>query len=291
MGNKTHRNTSLTVHVRYAPYIEAHHSTFLDVTHSEVLAAVAVSPYSDYVQVDTDEAFFGIGRVISDFPSLYDVFGKFMSGFDIEVIWDSIFGNLMSELEMNEAIASRMKLIDDDVIKSALPNLYTRMRNLNSVMTSSFVISKAMVESARVKMLSSISSEIKFPTISDIKTKYRTSLNWTKSVVTSYAEAMKLFYAAGMVAEEVNYKFKAINILWPFTVTDFERAALAALQGTVAYQKVALRRGRSVVSKVLLVGSYAVTGLLVGTSIAPGIGTVIGAIVGFIVGIAMILLE
>ena len=74
-----------------------------------------------------------------------------------------------------------------------------------------------------------------------------------------------------------------------FTVLDFERAALGALQGAT-FQKTMAPRERSLLSKGLLVASYTVTGAYIGSAF-PGVGTIIGGIVGFIVGLAIIFLE
>jgi len=72
--------------------------------------------------------------------------------------------------------------------------------------------------------------------------------------------------------------------LWPFTVMEYERAALGALQGaTTATSDVA---GTSKVQKAI---SGALSGASVGASIGsavPGIGTGIGAVAGGVLGLA-----
>ena len=46
-----------------------------------------------------------------------------------------------------------------------------------------------------------------------------------------YAEIMKFYFSAKTDIDEINYAMVAKNALWPFTVLDYERAALGALQG------------------------------------------------------------
>ena len=276
---------------RYASYIENSHNEFLDLTHSKTLAVLEDSPYDGYISIDVNDAFFCIGYAISDFPSLYDMFGKFMAGFDVEILWDYVFEDSLNSPEIDNTISSEMKLVDDNIINSTLPEFQIAMRNINSVISSSFVIGKSVIENGRVKMLSKISSEARFQMIPDAQARLNTSLSWDKKIVTLYAETMKLYYTTKMGVDSINYKFDAQDKLWPFTVLDFERAALGALRGTSTFQKLQEKRERSMVSKVLTVLQWTVNGLLLGAEIGGIYGAIIGAIIGFIVGLAIVLLE
>jgi hypothetical protein len=72
--------------VRYAGYIEDKHKDFLNVVAAQRANIIDDSPYAGFVDIDIDPAFFGTGYLISSFPSLYDMFGKFMAGLDIDTI-------------------------------------------------------------------------------------------------------------------------------------------------------------------------------------------------------------
>jgi len=289
-GSSSHRNTTQTGTLRYAPYVEAYHETFLDLTHSKTVAVLEDSPFDGYVPIEVDDAFFSIGYAISDFPSLYDMFGKFMAGFDVEILWGYIFEDSLNSSEINSTVSSEMKLIDDNIIKNTLPDFQIMMRGINSVMSSSFVIGKSVIENARVKALSKISTEAKFQMIPGVQEKFNSSLNWDKKTVTTYAEAMKLYYMTKMHVDNDNYKYDAQDKLWPFTVLDFERSALGALQGSVRFQKIQEIKKRSALSKGLVIASYTATGAYIG-SVIPGLGTIVGAVIGFIIGLAVVLLE
>jgi hypothetical protein len=290
MGSSEHRATAISLVVRYAPYLEEYHQAFLGVTRDKVLTAIIDSPYGDYTPIEVNNAFFSIGLSISDYPTLYDMFGKHMSGFDVEVLYRSDFENLFTKSEINSSVAAAIGLVNDDVITKVLNKFQTAMRDINSVITSSFIVGKAMVENMRVKKLSEISSKAKFELISDPQKSSNAFLSWAKKVVTSYAESMKLYYSAAMDVNEINFKMKVQDVLWPLIILDFERSALSSLKGQTSYQKVA-KRQRSALSKALLIASYGVTGITVGASIGGWVGAVIGAVVGIIVGLAMVLLE
>jgi hypothetical protein len=100
-------------------------------------------------------------------------------------------------------------------------------------------------------------------------------------VVTVYAELMKLYYAVKTDVNEANYSFAAKDKLWPFTVLDFERAALGALQGAINEKRDVA--GASTAAKTI---SGALSGAALGAQVsggnpyATGAGAVIGGLAG-----------
>ena len=273
---------------RYAPYVERYHSSFLSTVQSKRNTILNNSPFADYVDIDVDNAFFGAGYLISSFPSLYDMFGKFMAGFDVETLWENLARDVLNKSEADAAVAAEMKIVNEQT-DSKLAEFQIKMRNLNTVISSSFVAGKAVIEDERVKALSRISGNAKFQLIPNIQNRFNAVLNWNKETIRIYAETMKSYFMVKMDVDEANYTSDVRDKLWPFTVLDFERAALGALQGA-GYQKTMAPRERSLLSKGLLVASYTVTGAYIGSAI-PGAGTIIGGVVGFFVGLAMIFLE
>ncbi len=236
MGGSSSNSVQTKV-IRYASYIEDHHTTFLGLVAAKRNDVIDDSPYDGYVPIEVDTAFFSIGYAISDFPSLYDMFGKFMAGFDVEILWGYIFEDSLNTPEINSAISTEMELVDENLIKNALPEFQIMMRGINSVVSSSFVIGKSVIEDARVKALSKISSEAKFQIIPGVQEKFNASLNWRKKIVTAYAESMKLYYMTKMYIDDINYKYDTQNKLWPFTVLDFERDARGPMRGAMNFEK------------------------------------------------------
>jgi len=275
---------------RYAPYIETRHGDFLNATTLYRNNIINNSPFANYNPINTDEAFLGLGYLISNFPSLYDMFGKSMAGLDIEAIWSSVFEKVFDDPNINSAISKEMKLIDDGVVKEDLSKLKIEMRNLNAVTTSTFIIGKAVVEDKRIKTLVNLSIEIKTALLDTIENSYSNYLNWEKSLITEYAKIMKDYFIYTSMMNNVNADFGSRDKLWPFTVLSFEGMAIGTMQGTASWRK-EMSRERSTVSKVLLVSSYTATGATVGFSIGGPWGAVIGGAIGFVVGIAAMLLE
>ena len=217
--------------IRYAPYVEARHSDFLLSVYSARVGAISNSPFADYTDIEVDNAFFGAGYTISSFPSLYDMYGKFMAGLDIEALWAQEYNDTIDSSVVNDLIAAEGALIDDEIETTSIPRLQTGMRDMNAVMSSSFVVGKSLIEDTRTKMIAKFSADLKYQLIPVAQSRWQTHLDWNKQVVSIYAEVMKLYFSAKTDIDEVNYAMAAKNVLWPFTVLDFERAAVGALQG------------------------------------------------------------
>ena len=248
--------------IRYAPYIEARHSDFLNSVYSARVGAISNSPFSAYTDIEVDDAFFGAGYTISSFPSLYDMYGKFMAGLDIEALWTQEYNDTIDSPVVSSLIAAEGDLIDDEIEQTSLPRLQTGMRDLNAVMSSSFVVGKSLIEDTRTKMVAKFSADLKYRLIPVAQERWKAHLDWNKQVVSIYAEIMKLYFSSKTDVDEVNYSMAAKNILWPFTVLDFERAAVGALQGaTNSKQGVA---GASTASRVL---GGALTGAAMGAMV------------------------
>lgn len=259
-GSSQPADTSTTI--RYAPYIESRHQDFLNTVYAQRLATIDDSPFENYVDIEVDDAFFGAGYTIASFPSLYDMFGKFMAGMDIEALWTQIYDDTIDSPVVSNLVAAEGSLIDDEISTNSLPRLQTGMRDINAVMSSSFVIGKSLIEDTRTKVISKFSADLKYRLIPVAQERWQSHLNWNKLVIGTYSEIMKLYFSAKTDVDEINYSMAAKHRLWPFTVLDFERAALGALQGaTNSKTDVA---GASSMSRVL---SGALTGAAMGAMI------------------------
>ena len=252
--------------IRYAPYIEAHHADFLNVVQSSRKAVINDSPFASYTDIEVDDAFFGAGYLISSFPSLYDMYGKFMAGLDIEVLFTQEFEDTVNPPVVSDLIAAHAAMMDDDIAINSLPRFQAGMRDINSVMSSSFVVGKAVIEDARTKALSLFGADLKYRLIPVAVDRWKTHLQWNQVVIGIYSEIMKFYFSTKTDVDEINYAMATKDKLWPFTVLDFERAALGALQGaTNAKTNVA---GASTTAKVL---SGALSGAAMGAMIGSGI--------------------
>ena len=286
-GSKSSSSGDVRKEKRYAPYIEVLHEDFLDTVVEH--RVIDESPFG-YTSQEASAAFLGIGYAISNFPSLYDMFGKFMAGLDIESLWNSVFENNFDRPEVTADLVASIEIIDDKTIRKKLSDFQLRLRGINAVSTSSFVIGRAVIEDKRIKDISKVSIKSKKSLLPEIGKEYATQLNWNKKTLTDYALVMKEYFLWKTDQDSANYSFASRNALWPLTSLAFEGAALGVMQSAAVFNKTMEPRERSTVSKVLLVASYTATGAYYGSAFGPW-GTVIGGVIGFIIGIAIIYLE
>lgn len=217
--------------IRYAPYIEEVHSSFLVIVSDYRDAVINESPYAYHETFEIAPAFFGTGYWLTDFPSLYDMYGKFMAGLDIEVLFDQSFEDTTNGNIVDELISAQADVLTDDLENDTFPRYEAGMRDINSVISGSFVIGKAQLESKRLKELNHFGAELRYRMIPVAVDRWKTHLEWNKQVVATYADILKFFVTGQMQVENHNYAIRAKDLLWPFTVLDFQRASLGALQG------------------------------------------------------------
>lgn len=273
--------------IRFAPYIEIKHYDLLNAAAAERKSIIDDSPYSEYAMPSTDDAFFGIGYSLSNFPSLYDTFGKQMAGVNIDELFTSSFSEKMNCALSDGYIDSEVNIIDDHINQMAQEKILSR--DANSATSTTFINAQANIESSRIKKVTELRIRVRYSLIPGIVKTWNKTLSWNKETVLKYAEAMLSYYLCKINTDEAGYNKKTENTIWPLTVLDFERSLLAAMRGT-RVSRVGTKEERSLVSKVLVVASYTVQGAQIG-SYFPPYGTIIGAIVGFVIGLAIILLE
>jgi len=265
--------------VRFAPYIEEHHSAFLDKVAEERAVVVDSSPYSGYTDIDIELAFFGSGYVISSFPSLWDMYGKFMAGLDVDVLFDEIFLDTTTGAIVTDLVSEQAVELSDDLEQVALPRFETGMRDINAVVSSTFVVGRALMESARTKALSKFDAELRYRLIPVAADRWKTHLEWNKSVIETYAQLIKFYFMSKMDTDNQNYEMAAKDALWPFTVLRYEGEALGALTGAKDIKDAA---AATPAQKAL---GGALSGASAGAMVGGGAGAVIGGALGLAAGL------
>lgn len=267
-GGSTPSNTTNQQFIRYADYVEDRHKSFLLSVYDNRVTAIANNPFIGYTDIPVDDAFFGIGNAVSSVTSLFGIFDTYMGDINIQTLYDEIFESTVNSQQVNDLVAAESALMNDDIEETVLPRFQTGMRDINSVMASSFVVGKAVIEDGRDKSLAKFSAELKYKLIPMAHSRWATTLEWNNKIVGLYSELVKFYFTAKTDVDETNYTMAAKNALWPFTVLDFERAALGALQGaTNSKESVA---GASRTAKVI---SGALSGAAMGAMVGANFNT------------------
>lgn len=274
MGGGGKSSSSSNTKIRYAKYVEEKHSTFLTNSEDFGVTARANNPYTDYVDIDFDDAFYGAGYSIASFPSLYDMFGKFMAGLDIEALFEQVLYDVQNTETIQNASNAHQELLNDDIEQSSLPRFKAGMRDINSVMSSSFIIGQSIIENARVKKVAEFDANLRYKLIPIAAEVFSRHLAWNQSVITAYQNVMKFAIVTKMDTDSTNYDFAVKGTLWPFTVLEQERANLGALQGAMS------RSAGDVPTGQKLLGGIA-GGAALGASTGFGVpGAVVGGLIG-----------
>lgn len=288
MGANGKGNSTSETTVRYAPYLEDYHKEFLNkIKESRDNAIdVSVNPYIPYANAifSYDDAFFGAGFTLASYPSIYDMFGKFMAGLDIDSLFNEIFEDTVNGPVIDNLVSQEAIRLTDDLEQVQYPRYEAGMRDINSVMSSTYLVGKAMMEVGRTKALARYDAETRYRVLPLVTERWKAHLDWNRMVVEMYSQILKFFIIVREDTDNHHLEINAKAVLWPFNALQYETAAIGAVSGaTNTSTKTA---GGSEIQRAIggaMTG--AASGALVGAQIGS-IGGPLGAGIGGLVGLA-----
>jgi hypothetical protein len=231
--------TSSETVMHYPEYMEDAHHLHIDKVSAWVDLLVNNSPFTSYVSIldDVHDAFFGAGYVISDFPSLYDMFGKFMAGLDVEVLFDEIFEESTQGTIIDNLVSVHAGILSDDLEQEAFPRFATGLRDIGSVMSSSFIVGKAMIEAQRVKEVSRFDAETRYRMIPVAVRRWQTHLEWNREVINTYLKMLEGWVKVRMDLTSQDFEMAEKDSIWPLKVLGYEGTAIGILTGAVSSEQ------------------------------------------------------
>jgi hypothetical protein len=268
------------VTVRYAEYLEEHHKQLLDTVWEQASDIMTSSPFGTFTQPEIEDAFFSAGYAIADFPSLYDMFGKFMAGLDLETLFTQIFDHTINNTAIDNAVSAHAAELSDDLWNTEIPKFAAGIRDINSVMSSTYIVAAAMMEAQRIKTLSKYDASLRHAAMPLATERFSRHLTWNKDVIDTYANLMKFYYLVKHDFGNLEFEYRAKDALWPLTVLEYYRFAVGTLSGaTTANTDVA---GASTGQKLL---GNALSGAAAGYMVGGPMGGVIGGVMGAAAGL------
>lgn len=279
--------------VRFAPYLEALHSAILDhggsdepdLSFVDVLnATLGASPYDSYGQVDIDEGFFGmtvadpaVTYEMKNYPSLWDMFGKFMGGLDVHDLWAQIYEDVIQGPEIENVVTAQAEMLQDEIDTTVMPKFLAGMRDINSVQATTFVIGKAIIQDAHVKSMNKFSTQIRLHALNISNEQWIKHLSWDEAVIKTYAEMFKLYYTAKLDIDRVNLEYPAKDAMWDINLFENARGIIGAMTGSAATAS-----GQNEPSQTQKAVGGAMAGAAAGYMVSGGqpIGAVIGGVIG-----------
>lgn len=217
--------------IRYAPYLELFHLNFILNMITQIKATVDDSPFADYDTLIAEDAFFGSGFTIQNFPALYDIYGKFLAGLDIDTLHSQLIESSVEAPFVNNAVASESSLLSSDISTNVSPRLNVGNDNILSAFSGYFQEAENIVNDVKNLCVNKFEKQLKYSMLPVANSRWAIHLSWNKGVVDYYSSLMELFFAVKIDAEDRNLSMAAKNVLWPFTVLEYEKAGLGALQG------------------------------------------------------------
>jgi hypothetical protein len=236
--------------IRYAPYLEDAHEWLLSTTKGYVETLKDDSPLDGFSTIPVDVGFFGTGYILADFPSMYDMYGKFVGGLDVDVLFDQIFEETVNAPAVDDLVAAESESLDD-IIAADMTEFESGLHDINAINSSAFIIGKAIIETKKVQAVSKFSATTRVALIPTATERWVKHLEWNKSTIQLYSEVMKLFFAAKLDVDKYNYEQLTKDKLWPFTVLDMERAAVGALTGATTTKTKGSEGGGSVLGGIM----------------------------------------
>jgi len=275
--------------VRYAPYLETMHEQYLN--HEEAdeptssftdifNATLGLSPYGDYASVDIPSELFGVDYGLVDFPSLWDMFGKFMAGLDLHALWGQIYTDVIDGAEIQNAISAQAALLQDDIDTVVLPKFLAGMRDINSVQSTTFVMGKAIIQDAYVKSINKFASQIRLHALSISNEQFAKHLEWNTSVIKVYSDMYQLYYASRLDLDRANLEYRAKDAMWDINLFENVRGIISAMAGAGSAATTS-QNEPSQASKAL---GGAMSGASAGYMVSGG--NPAGAVIGGVLGLA-----
>lgn len=275
--------------VHFAPYLEYAHQNMLNNAGSvwlsssiaaEINALFDASPYDPTDTVSADDGFLGTGYTIEQYPSLFDMYGKFMAGLDIEVLWTQLYNASVSGTEISDAIAAQSDILQDEIDTKVLPNLLAGYRDIGAVISTAFTTSKALVVAAKVKTLADSESKLRLHMFDMAQARTQDHLNWNKSVIQMYADMMKLYYSAKFDDEARKMEWEVKDTLWNVSLFDYARAFLGAINGAPAAKNELQPSQATKAVSMAMAGAGAGAQISSSLGYSGGSGAAIGGVLG-----------
>lgn len=291
-GGDVPANTTSVTTSHLAPYIEAAHQAIINTSSGQLVTALAADNPYEVDDLDFDDAFFGAGYALTSFPALYDMFGKFMAGLDIDVLFTQIFNDTVNSTVISDAVSAQAEMLSDDIEEDVLPRFEAGMRDINSVVASTFVVGRSLIEAKRLKDISSYEAGLRVGAMPLATERHAKHLEWNKSVVMAHAEFLKFYILHKTELDDREMEIDAKKILWPFTVLSNHANIVSATTPGAGTSSTTTSGGASKSGTAQALGNTvagAGLGYMAGNAglMGASVGGPWGAVIGGAVGLAM----
>jgi len=198
-----------------------------------------VGPYiPDYIQMAPFVQFSDPTSFANDYALIwYDYFIPMLGVMDTDrtgVTFGNININNFQTKFINSpaiitAVATQNVYLDDDLNQNVFPKLRTTLRDIGSVMSSSFLDTQAIVLMNKSKVLSKYQSDLNIKELEISQNAWVHYLEWKWKVMDFQVKYMESYYKTGMPYNDSVNKVTNENLMFPFSVLEQVRAIVSCL--------------------------------------------------------------
>ncbi len=276
--------------VDYPAYMKTQHETWLGEMATLITDGQLGNPYSGVIA-------YSPANDIATINTALNTLSTDVSGITDSPLWDSYITQAKTTLEATvfddatiaAASSAHNAVLDDVFLTDTLPRFQTGMRDINAVMSSTFVIGQAIIEGFKARDLALFDSklrlhaqEVKYNMISSAVTEQfnllQLKISYRKSSTEIIVDSTRINAVLNKEAlsDQLDIDFNEYN--WGLTLYQNGANMLGAISGSAVSTKNGHRSGSTLGGAL----SGAASGAMIGSAI-PG-GTLIGAAIGGIAG-------
>lgn len=274
--------------VSYPGYMETIHNDWLDNTGVDTItdsitdvmnAALGNSPWATQTAYDPDT---DITALLAAVDELQDLVTLLSTGTTL----DTLISDVLDPTRVDDVVNEYAADLDARMLAEIFPRFNAGMRDINAVVSSAFVIGRALIEENQDRQVAKFSADLHLKSgLDDAIKVIGLKLDYQKAASQMLAEAYRIKIVAKKEETDVNIKIDEQDGLWDLEVFQYGANLLAGIGGGTAQAK------QPSMAQSMIGGgmSGAAAGAMVGSAV-PGIGTAVGAGAGFVLGAASALL-
>jgi hypothetical protein len=246
MGGKGGGSSESTV--RWAPYVEAAHIELIEnyqnyrtwalvpdpvkgLYNWDYSGGLISSPFRDFVPLDIEDIFFGTGLDVSSIDPIYDKYDQLITQLDLNASFNAIFADTVNGTVIDNLVSAQATKLSDDLEQVAYPRFECGLRDINSVISTSFTMGRAVMEQGRTKALAAYDAELRYRLLPLVIDRWKATLEWSKMSFEEYVNTLKFYVTLKDELDSHTMEIRAKNSLWVFTILEYERGCAAALAG------------------------------------------------------------
>lgn len=270
--------------VDFPAYMKRIHEDWMDDTGTDTIessvtdamnSALGSSPFASSAAYDPDTDLTSMTGYVTDFKTLVDLLS---SGTTL----DTLVSNILDDTNITAQAAA----FDDDLSDQLDANVYPRfeagMRDINSVMSSAFVIGRAVIEDGRVRESAKFLAGLRYKASGDDALRLiALKLQYQQTLTQFGVETGRIKIVAKTEEEIQNTKYDESDAKWDMEVFQYGSNVLASISGAAHYvpDKAASNKMQSAIGGALSGGA---AGGMMGGPWGAGIGAVLGAAGGLL---------